>query len=203
MASSSSNAENVTSGSQNPPAQDDDHLCINMVKSQVNVATRSRDYSSSQDVPGIESPPPPETPLQIEKIEPLPRIPKGVLKFSTHNPNARAAQNYSIVEDLGQTPCAMSAFEVLQMCPSHRNGLLSALGALDPCGSKVINFDVMDVKPRLPYHVAFQIHVDYSKYTIKHTVIDEGTATCVMSLTYWKSIGSPTLSQSLDHVDCI
>jgi hypothetical protein len=32
-----------------------------------------------------------------------------------------------------------------------------------PCGSKVINFDVMDVKPHLPYHVAFQIHVENMK----------------------------------------
>jgi hypothetical protein len=146
-----------------------------MVKSQINVATRSHDYSSSQVVPGLESPPPLETPLQIENPEPLPHILKGVLKCSTHNPNARASQNYSIVEDLGQTPCAMSALEVLQTCPSQRNALLSALGALDPCGSKVIKFDITDVKPRLPYHVAFQIHVDYSKYTIKHIVIDEGT----------------------------
>jgi hypothetical protein len=71
------------------------------------------------------------------------------------------------------------------------------LGAIDPCGSKVTKFYVMDVKPLFPYHVAFQIHVDYSKYTIKRTIIDEGTATCMMSLTYWKSIGSPNLSQSL------
>jgi hypothetical protein len=112
--------------------------------------------------------------LQIEKPEPPPRIPKGVLKRSTHNPNARATQNYSIVEDLGQTPCAMSALEVLQTCPSQRNALLSTLGALEPSGSKVIKFDVTDVKPHLPYHVAFQIHVGYSKYTIKHVVVDEG-----------------------------
>jgi hypothetical protein len=76
----SSNSRNVVSGNQNPPAQDDDCICVNMVKSHINVATQSRDYSSSQDVPGLESPPPPETPLQIEKPEPLPCIPKGVLK---------------------------------------------------------------------------------------------------------------------------
>jgi hypothetical protein len=46
MASSSSNAINAASGSQNPPTQDGDHLCINMVKSEVNLATWSRDYSS-------------------------------------------------------------------------------------------------------------------------------------------------------------
>jgi hypothetical protein len=53
------------------------------------------------------------------------------------------------------------------------------------------------MKPQLPYHVAFQIHMVYSKYTIKHIVIDEGDATCVMSLVCWKSLVSPTLSQSL------
>jgi hypothetical protein len=75
--------------------------------------------------------------------------------------------------------------------------LLSTLGALDPCGSKVINFDVMDIKPHLPYHMAFQIHVENMKITIKCTVIDEGALTSVMSLACWKSIGSPPLSQSM------
>ena len=54
----------------------------------------------------------------------------------------------------------------------------------------------MDVKPSLPYHVVFQIHVEYSKYTIKQAVVDEGVATCVMSMVYWKALGSPTLSKS-------
>jgi hypothetical protein len=75
--------------------------------------------------------------------------------------------------------------------------LLFALGSLDPCGSKVIKFDITDVKPHLPYHVEFQINVGYSKYTIKCTVVDEGTATCVMSFLCWKSLGSSTLSQCL------
>jgi hypothetical protein len=186
----------VVGGSQNPPSQDDDCLCINMVNSQVHVATRSRDYSSSKAIPGLESPPPPlKTPLYIEKPKPPPHIPKGVLKHSTHNPNARATQNYSIVEDLGQTPCAMSALEVIQKCPSQRNSLLSALGDLDPSISKVIKFDITDVNPRLPYHVALQIHMGYSKYTIKHAVVDEGTATCLMYLICWKGFGSPILSQ--------
>jgi hypothetical protein len=90
----------------------------------------------------------------------------------------------------------MSALAVLQTCPSQRNSFLFALGSLYPCGSKVIKFDVTDVKPRLHYHVAFQIHVGYSKYTIKCAIVDEGAATCVMSLVCWKSLGSPTLSQS-------
>jgi hypothetical protein len=73
--------------------------------------------------------------------------------------------------------------------------LLSTLGALDPCGSNVIKFDVTYVKPHFPYHVAFKIHVEYMKFTIKRTVIDEGDATCVLSLTCWKAIASSTLSQ--------
>ena len=30
----------------------------------------------------------------------MPKIPKGVFKKILHNPNARAATNYSVVEDL-------------------------------------------------------------------------------------------------------
>lgn len=43
----------------------------------------------------------------------MPHVPKSVLKKSTHNPNVRADQNYNIVEDLSQAPCAMSTMEVL------------------------------------------------------------------------------------------
>jgi hypothetical protein len=91
MASNSSNVGNAVSGNLNPPTHDDDHLCVNMVKSQINVATWSHDYSSSQAIPGLESPPPPKTPLQIKKLEPQPHILKGVLKRSTHNHNAIAS----------------------------------------------------------------------------------------------------------------
>jgi hypothetical protein len=66
MASSSSNARNVAGGSQNPPTQDSDYLCINMVKYEVNVTTRYRDYNSPQIVLGLESPHPLEAPLQIK-----------------------------------------------------------------------------------------------------------------------------------------
>ena len=56
-------------------------------------------------------------PLTIEKpAEPMTKIPKGVFKKTLHNPNARDAANYFVVEDLAQTPCAMLALEVLQGC---------------------------------------------------------------------------------------
>jgi hypothetical protein len=81
-------------GVKNPSLKYEDRLCINMVNAKVHVATQSQDYSSSQAIPSLEYPPPPsEMKLQIEKPKPLPHILKGVLKFSTHNPNARATQN--------------------------------------------------------------------------------------------------------------
>jgi hypothetical protein len=47
MGSSSSNAGNAESGNQNPPAHEGDNICVNRIKSQINVATQSHDYSSS------------------------------------------------------------------------------------------------------------------------------------------------------------
>ena len=89
--------------------------CINMVCA-VKVVMHAKDYGSSQPILGKE-PDPPGSPLCIEKPmdkrEVAPRIPKGVLKCSKHNPNAQSTYNYSVVEDLGHTPCAMSALEVL------------------------------------------------------------------------------------------
>ena len=79
----------------------------------------------------------------MDKAEAPPRIPKGVLKRSGHNPNARAAQNYYVVKDLGHTPCAMSVLEVLQSCPSQRKDLISALGVNDDNSSSVVKFETM------------------------------------------------------------
>jgi hypothetical protein len=68
LASSSSNVGNVAG--QNQQSQDGDHLCINMVDAKNDMATRSQYYSSKKTIPGLESPPPPpETTLQIEKLE--------------------------------------------------------------------------------------------------------------------------------------
>ena len=97
----------VSRGTQNPLEAASGHGCINMVNA-TNVVMRAKDYGSSQSDLQRE-PAPPESSLRIENPEVSPRIPKGVLKCLRHNPNARASQNYSIVKDLGQTPCAMFA----------------------------------------------------------------------------------------------
>ena len=130
---------------QNPLEANNSHGCINMVRA-TKVVTRVKDYGSSQPDLGKE-PTPPESPLRIEnpmdKPEIAPRIPNGVLRRSGHNPNAQATQNYFIVKDLGQTPCAMSALELLQNCPPQRKAFLSTLGVNDDNSSSVIKFETM------------------------------------------------------------
>jgi hypothetical protein len=60
--------------------------------------------------------------------------------------------------------------------------------------------DTTDLKPCLPYHVAFQIVVahptKYFTHNIFSTVVDEGTSTCGMSLVCWKAISQPIFSLS-------
>ena len=51
--------------------------------------------------------------------------------------------------------------------------------------------------PQIQEKLAFSIQVNVLNHLIHHTFIDEGASTCIMSLNYWKSLGSPRLSQSL------
>jgi hypothetical protein len=63
----------------------------------------------------------PLTSLQFENTvgEMMFHIPNGAFKKASHNPNSRDSKNYSIVEDLAQTPCVMFALKVLQSFPSQ------------------------------------------------------------------------------------
>ena len=106
----------------------------------------------------------------------MPKIPKGVFKKTLHNPNARAASNCSVVEDLAQTPYAMSALEVLQSCPTQRDALLAALGSMDS-SSLMVKFHLSDVKILLPYHVSLSIDVIHGENTIGREFVDEGAST--------------------------
>jgi hypothetical protein len=191
-------------GSQGPSPSSNNPASMNvyMVKGDAFISTRVHDYSkpsTSEKGKEVELP---SLPLQIEKTlgETMTCIPKGTFKKSSHNPNARAAQNYSVVEDLSQTPCAMSALEVLQSFPSQRKALLTALGSTETCNLGTIMLDTTDLKPRLPYHIAFQIVVAYPMkiftWNIFRMVVDEGASTCVMSLACWKAVGQPILSPS-------
>ena len=108
-----------------------------------------------------------------------------------HNPNSRAAQNYSVVKDLGQTPYAMSTLEVLQSCPLQRKALLYSLGVNDDSSSSVIKFETIGIHHRLPYYMSLFIHVECLNMTVKCTMIDKGATVSVMSLSCWKGLGSP------------
>ena len=81
----------TSGGDQNPSKTSTGHGCINMVH-DTKVVTHAKGYGSSQPDLGKE-PDPPESSLRIEKPtdkpEVLPHIPKGVLKCSRKNPNAR------------------------------------------------------------------------------------------------------------------
>ena len=83
-----SRSHDQSSGEQDLP-EGSGRGCINMVRA-VKVVTRAKDYGSSQPSPGKEIDPL-GSPLHIEKPvdkpEATPRIPKGVLKCSGHNPN--------------------------------------------------------------------------------------------------------------------
>ena len=109
--------------------------------------------------------------------------PKGVIRKLDFNPHARAAQNYSIVEDLAQAPYAMSTLEFLQSCPIQWKALLKAIGGIDPTDTNLITFDLEDHIPRLPPQLPFQIQVIVSDKIFCRIVIDKGASTCVMSIT--------------------
>jgi hypothetical protein len=143
--------------------------------------------------------PPTNGPLHLKRLSletVLQPPPKGVVRKSTFNPHAHAAQNYSIVEDLAQAPSVMSALEVLQSCPTQWRVLLKAIGGIDPTDMNLIIFDLEDHIPRLPPQLTFQIQVIVYDKSICRTIIDEGASTCVMSVTYWKAIDSPSLNES-------
>jgi hypothetical protein len=114
----------------------------------------------------------------------------------TFNPNDCASQNYKIIEYLVLAPCAMSTLKILQNCPSQSRTMLSAIGAKDPEESNLITFNMDYFMERVSHDLAFQIQVLVSVHTIRCTVLDEGTSTCVISLPCWRALASPLLTLS-------
>jgi hypothetical protein len=103
-----------------PPPNNPSSVNVYMVRGDAFISTRAHDYSKPRASEKGKEDDLPSLPLQIEKTlgETMTRIPKGAFKKYSHNPNAKATHNYSVVDDLSQTPCAMSALEVLQSCPT-------------------------------------------------------------------------------------
>jgi hypothetical protein len=131
---------------------------------EILLQTHNRQYHTPVESPPI-SPETTPTPMGPPLVIPLPsskpplRIPHIPLRRNVHNPQARAAHNYSLVDDLAQSPTAMSVLEVLQTCPTQHKSLLSTLGAVDPADTRLITFDLDSGEPRLPALIAFQIPV--------------------------------------------
>ena len=107
---------NADGGSQGPPTSSSNPLVANvyMMKGDAYIATRAHDYGKPKSVEKGKEDVNPSVPLQIEKTmgETMTRILKEELKKASHNPNARVAHNYFVVEDLSQCPCSMSSSEV-------------------------------------------------------------------------------------------
>ena len=99
------------------------------MSTHVNVATRSHDYGELESCKAKDAPDVSES-LHIERpvVESIPQISKCSVKCSTINPNARAAQNYSIVENLGQIRvwvCTTVVFDIKECVTHHDQGYRS------------------------------------------------------------------------------
>ena len=75
--------------------------------------------------------------------------------------------------------------------------MLFSLGVNNDDSSSVIKFETAGHQPRFPYYVSLLVHVECLNMIIKCTLIDEGAAASVMSLSYWKGLGSPKFSKSV------
>ena len=136
-----------------------------MVWSHTLLQTKAKNYepeSSRKDKHTTET----SAPLSIEKLDdPMMKIPKGVFKNTFHNRNVRVSLDYSVVEDLAQTPCALWALEVLQSWPLQWDALLATIGSME-FETLMANVNLSNVKLCLPYHVSFSIDVVHGEKTI-------------------------------------
>jgi hypothetical protein len=178
-----------------------DHTILITSEEGILLQTRSRQYHETAESPPI----PPETnptltgpPLVIPRPSTKPplRIPRIPLRRNVHNPQAREAHNYILVDDLAQSLAAMSVLEVLQTCPTQRKSIPSTLGAVDPADTRLITFDLDSGEPHLPALIVFQIPVKIRNITVHQCIINEGASTCIMSKTVWQKLGSPELIPS-------
>jgi hypothetical protein len=130
-----------------PPPNNSSSMNVYMVRGDAFITTRVHDYSKPSTSEKGKEDEISSLPLQIEKMlgETMTRIPKGAFKKAYHNQNARATKNYSMVEDLSQIPCAMSALEVLQSYPAQRKSLLTALSCTKTLNLGTIVLDTTDL----------------------------------------------------------
>lgn len=97
---------------------------------------------------------------------------------------------------MDQVPSAMLTLEVLQNFPTQKKALLSKIRCIDPSDSNLVVFNHENYTPQLLTQLAFMIKVIVHGKNIHHSIVDEGVSTYIMSMSCWKAIGSPQLSQS-------
>jgi hypothetical protein len=104
---------NVARGNQGSPMQESGTSNVYMMNLDLHLQIRARDYGNIESKMKDKESKKESNSLHIEKpmAKRMPRILKVVYKWSSHNLNAREAQNYSIVEYLEQTPCVISSLE--------------------------------------------------------------------------------------------
>jgi hypothetical protein len=190
---------NTQQDTQHPPSQGGPYLNPNnpadrtillTSEEEILLQMRSRQYHAPAESPPLppETNPTPSGPRLViphPSVEPPLRIPRIPLHKNFHNPQARAAHNYSLVDDLAQSPVSMSVLEVLQNFPTQWKSLLSALGEINPIDTRLITFDLDSGEPCLPTLIAFQIPVKIRNIIVHRCIIDEGASTCIMSKMVW------------------
>jgi hypothetical protein len=94
------------------------------IEEEILLQTRSLQYSTPHDPsPATSEAPQPPTrqPLMIcrPNTEAIACMPHAPLHMNVHNPHAEVAHSYNLIDNLAQSPAAMSVMEVLQTCHSQ------------------------------------------------------------------------------------
>ena len=146
-----------------PTAETGVHHLLAMMTEEVNLQTRWNQYNTTIEPADtlVES-----TSKSVNAPLQLPPFPCPPICIITNNTTARAVVSYSIVDDLAQTPTAMSALEVLKTSPMQWKSLLAALGVVDPSDSKLITFDIENGELHMPLTIVFQIPVSIQNLVV-------------------------------------
>ena len=99
-----------------PMAETGVHHLLAMTTEEVNLQNRQNQYGATTEPPDTSATSTSKSanvPLQLHRFLCPP------IRLVSNNATTRATTSYSIVDDLAQTPMAMSSLEVLKTCPTQ------------------------------------------------------------------------------------